>query len=396
VPNIITKVLDAYHEGRLFSALDSRVTPFIYGLKYVIHDPASKRIRIHCPDYIDPIKDDVEDEMVERIFESFKKMKEHQKKADSDLYRPSSLWQQHLDNSYSYLTESLENDDVSKFHFFLSNFGTWKEYLGIDVTNLVKNNSKSSVKRKYLTNVLFYGLLKTWGWVHGNRKPIASLTYPTHGNQAGAYIDNTFVGLGSFFNEIYGSKLSALLADIERPVVADLGAGYGRLGYFTLRDKQQFCFIDFDFPETLCLAAYYLMKSWPNKRALLYGEEEYSLASHDQYDLVFMPNYEINKIGPKSVDLFMNMHSLGEMTKETVTHYIDCISKSTTYLFHLNHDCYPNIYSDAGRGLLGHEYPIPMDEFKLLFSYPDLFNVDQGKINHSMDSFWYLYERKDS
>ena len=71
------------------------------------------------------------------------------------------------------------------------------------------------------------------------------------------------------------------------------------------------------------------MKSWPNKRTLLYGEEEYSLTSHHQYDLVFMPNYEINKIGPKSVDLFMNIHSLGEMTKETVTHYINCISKST-------------------------------------------------------------------
>ena len=139
--NIITKVLDAYHEERLFSALNSRVTPFIYGLKYVIHDPASKRIRIHCPDYIDPIKDDVEDEMVKRIFESFKQMKERQKTADSDLYRPSSLWQQHLDSSYCYLTESLEKSDVSKFHFFLSNFGTWEEYLGTDVTSLIKITS---------------------------------------------------------------------------------------------------------------------------------------------------------------------------------------------------------------------------------------------------------------
>ena len=86
-------------------------------------------------------------------------MKEHQKKTDSALYSPSSLWQQHLDSSYSYLTESLEKDDVSKFHFFLSNFGTWKTYHGVESTTLIRDNMKSVVRRRYMKNVIFYNIL---------------------------------------------------------------------------------------------------------------------------------------------------------------------------------------------------------------------------------------------
>jgi hypothetical protein len=256
---------------------------------------------------------------------------------------------------------------------------------------------KLPLRRQYLKNVIFYQQLKIWNWFYNNRKSISSLTYPTHGNQSGAYIDKTFVGVGSFSTEIYGSILSGLIGDIERPVIADLGAGYGNLAYFTLRDMKNSCFIDFDLPETLCLAAYYLMKSWPNKQTLLYGEGEYSVEAHDLYDLIFMPSYEIRKVGQDSLDLFINKCSLGEMTKEAVINYIDCITKATKYFFHMNHDIYPNIYSDNNRVLLGYEYPVPMDKFKLLFRYPDVGHMlYQGGIDYSMDIFLYLYERKDS
>ena len=82
------------------------------------------------------------------------------------------------------------------------------------------------------------------------------LSYPRFGNQVGAIVDEQFVGTGSFFNEIYGSILSGLIANKDRPVVADLGGGYGKLAYFTLRDLPQFSFIDFDLPEVFCLATY--------------------------------------------------------------------------------------------------------------------------------------------
>lgn len=378
----------------LLSALNLRAKPFLYGLKYVINDSASKRIILHCPDYVEPSNDKDEKEIVERIFQSLKKMKEDQQKV-SEIYLPSSIWQEQLDNSYSCLTTGLKLNDLSKFHFFLSNFGTWKKYHGVESTTLIRDNMKSLIRRRYLKNVVFYGQLKYWQWFYNNRKPITCLTYPTYGNQAGAYIDKIFVGVGSFINEICGSILNGLINDIERPVLADLGTGYGKLIFLTLRDIRNSCFIDFDLPETLCLAAYYLMKSWPNKKTLLYGEGEYSPKTHDHYDLIFMPSYEICNVGRNSIDLFINKSSLGEMTKEAVTNYIDYITKSTRYFFHMNHDIYPNIYSDRSRGLLGHEYPVPEDKFKLLFRYPEIGHMlYRGGLDYRMDIFLYLYERK--
>jgi len=391
---IVSKILKAYREGRLIPALKSGINPYLKGLKYVVYDPASNNVVLHSPDYTEPSKDKAELELVKRIFDSFKKMKEDQQKV-SNLYLPSSLWQQHIDENYSYLSDALQNNDLDKFHFFLSNFGCWKSNHGIESNMLIRDNMKTLIGRRYLKNEVFYNNFKNWQWIYNSRKPVSSLTYPTHGNQTGAYIDKTFVGVGSFGNEFYGSILSELLDDVDRPVVADLGAGYGKLAYFTLRDISDSCFVDFDLPETLCLAAYFLMKSWPNKKTLLYGEEEYSEKSHSEYELIFMPSYEIENIGQNSIDLFINKNSLGEITSKAAMNYVHHITNSTRYFFHMNHDIFPNVYSDSSSGLLGYEYPVPKDKFKLLFRYPDMWHILYGgKLDYYMDIFLYLYERR--
>ena len=359
----------------------------------MLYDPAANRIKLHCPEYIEPLKNNTEKNIIERIFQSFRKMKEDQHHV-SNVYLPSPMWQKLLDDSYYCLNSGSKHDDLTSFYFFLSNFGTWKEYLGVESATLIRGNMKSNITRLYLKNIIFLQQLKTWQWFYNNRKLISCLTYPTYGNQIGAYIDGNFVGVGSFFNEIYGSILSGLIRDKKRPVLADLGGGYGKLAYFTLRDINNSCFIDFDLPETLCLAAYYLMKCWPFKKALLYGEEEYSSASHKQYDLIFMPSSEIEKADENSIDLFINKNSLGEMSKEAVNNYIYYITKSTKYFFHMNHDINRSIYSDNSKGLLGYEYPVPMDAFRLLFRYPDIGHMLYlGGVDYKEDIFLYLYER---
>jgi len=391
---MLSKIKKAYSEGRLIPALKTTINPYLRGLKYVVYDPASNNVVLHSPDYIEPSKDTSEMEVVKRIFQSYKKMKKDQQKA-SDLYLPSSLWQQQIDISFSSLTDALLSNDLDKFHFFLSNFGSWKQNTGIESNMLIRDKMKTLIGRRYLKNEIFYKNFKNWKWIYNNRKSISSLTYPTYGNQSGAYIDKTFVGAGSFGNQHYGSILSGLLDDVKRPVVADLGGGYGKLAFFTLRDMSDSCFVDFDLPETLCLAAYFLMKSWPNKKVLLYGEEKYSEKSHSKYELIFMPSSEIENIGKNSIDLFINKNSLGEMTSKAAKNYVHHITNSTRYFFHMNHDIFPNVYSDNSPGLLGYEYPVPKDKFKLLFRYPDIWHVLYGgKIDYYMDIFLYLYERR--
>jgi len=387
------KALKAYQQGKLFHAIYLRLKCFLRGFRYLAHNPVSGKVSLHCPEYITPDRDELE--IVERIFRSFKKMKQDQQKTSTD-YLPSSIWQTQLDRAYSYLIAGLKENDINKFHYFLANFGAWKEYHGVESATFIRENMNSFIKRRYLQNDVFYKQLKIWKWFYNDRKQVSCLGYPMYGNQAGAYIDGVFVGLGSFFNEIYGALLSGLICNVKHPVVAELGAGYGKLAYFTLRDIDDFTFIDFDLPETLCLAAYYLMKVYPDKQILLYGEEDYSPDAHKKYDLIFMPSYEIFKMGESTVDLFINKNSLGEMTKEAVYNYIAYISKATKgYFFHMNHEISPNIYSNNERGLLGYEYPVPKDNFTLLFRYPDIGHMlSRGFLDFGMDIFVYLYERK--
>jgi len=201
--------------------------------------------------------------------------------------------------------------------------------------------------------------------------------------------------VSSFSNEIYSSLLLDVISDVDTPVVAEIGGGYGSFAYYFLKKKKNLKYMDFDLPETLCLAAYYLMSSFPEKNVLLYGEDEYSSDSHLKYDMVFMPSYVIGSIGVDSVDLFLNKNSFGEMSEGSLSNYMAYVQQSSNYIFHMNHDVYRNVYSDGSHGLLGSEYPIDKDKFRLLIRYPDYGHfIGYGTIDYYMDIFFYLYQKK--
>jgi putative sugar O-methyltransferase len=395
----LQRALRLHRQGMLAYAVKLEVIPYLLGMRYAfLRDPLSRqpelKISLHCPEYRQPPDDKKEMELVERIFSSYRAMKRDQRHAP-DVYLPSSLWNDKLSSGYSSLFQGLQGNDLSPVHFFLANFGAWNRDLGIENTAFLRRNMRSWITRAYLENVVFYQQLRRWRWFYNNRKPTENLSYPEFGNQSGAYIGGHFVGVGSFFNEIYGSILRGLIEGEDRPVVADLGAGYGKLAYFTLREVDRFCFLDFDLPETLCLCAYYLMKTWPGKKALLYGEDDYSQKALDEYDLIFLPNYEMGKAGEDTIDLFMNMNSLGEMDRDAVNNYVHQIARSTRYFFHMNHDNYPPQLSGDTKAMLGYEYPVPRDIFRLLFRYLDAGHLlYHGYVDYKSDIFLYLYERK--
>lgn len=389
------KVRAAYRQQRIRAAIAAGLRR--YGrragmVRYLIHNPAARFVTLHCPDYVQPDANDAP--LVERIFQAFRMMK-RQQSHEPPHYLPSGMWNDLLGDAYSEMTESIRTDDVSRFHFFLANFGAWKKYTGIESSTLIRESMRSYFKRSDVINAIFYSHYKFWSRFYHDRKPLSALAYPRHGNQAGAFLNGVFVGIGSFFNEIYGSLLAGLLHDRRRPVIAELGSGYGKLAYFTLRHRESFCFLDFDLPEILCLAAYYLMKAYPDRPALLYGEEDYSPELHGKYDLIFMPCWEIEKLGKDTVDLFINKNSLGEMDRDAVRNYVGHIADATRYFFHLNHDRLPT-YHGKEPGLLAFEYPVPSDRFTLLFRYPDfghlLYRDGCARLN-DMDTFIYLYVR---
>ena len=384
------KLFKAYHEKTLIKKIITKIKPYFYGMLLVILNKSKKNIKLHTPKIIEV--NTLDSHLASRIFASYKKMKSDQKKTLS-LFKPSAMWQLLIDRDYKILKESVETNDLNKFMFFLSNFGNWKDYLAIENNVLIKKYSKNFFLRKYLLNVVFGKQLELWKYFNNYKKDTSALNAPIHGNQIGAYIDNNFVVIGSFFNEIIASMLNNLICKLKRPVVSDLGGGYGKLAFYTLKEHKNFCFIDFDLPETLCLAAYYLMKTWPEKKTLLYGEEEYSQEKNNSYDLIFLPSFEITKLTNNSIDLFINKNSLGEMNPDAVNNYLKYICKSTNYFFHMNHDINRNIFQDGVKGLLGYEYPVDKKKFDLIFRYPAVEHpVYLGELDLDNDIFMYLYK----
>ena len=384
------KLFKAYNEKTLIKKIITKIKPYFYGMLLVILNKSKKNIKLHTPKIIEV--NTLDSHLASRIFASYKKMKSDQKKTLS-LFKPSAMWQLLIDRDYKILKESVETNDLNKFMFFLSNFGNWKDYLAIENNTLIKEYSKNFFLRKYLLNVVFGKQLELWKYFNNYKKDTSALNAPTHGNQIGAYIDNNFVVIGSFSNEIIASMLNNLICKLKRPVVSDLGGGYGKLAFYTLKEHKNFCFIDFDLPETLCLAAYYLMKTWPEKKTLLYGEEEYSQEKNNSYDLIFLPSFEITKLTNNSIDLFINKNSLGEMNPDAVNNYLKYICKSTNYFFHMNHDINRNTFQDGVKGLLGYEYPVDKKKFDLIFRYPTMeHSVYLGELDLDNDIFMYLYK----
>lgn len=349
-------------------------------------------VKIKKPIHVKINNDDVK--LHERLFDFYKKLKLDEINTP-DLVKPSSMWQKLVNNDYKFLVESYKKEDLDNFSFFLSNFGNWNNYLGIEHNNLLQRYSKNFLLKSFLKNEVFLKYFKIWKDFGYTKNDLNKIDTPEYGNQLGAYLDGNFVTIGSFFNQIISNILYQHIKDIERPIICDLGGGYGKLGYFLTKGFKNSCFIDFDIPEVLVLAAYYLLKTYPNKTCLLFGEKKFEKKDLDNFDLIFMPPIEIKKMEENSVDLFVNKNSLGEMRGETAKFYIEKINFCSKIFFHMNHNRIRNNFENNEKSLISSEYPISKEKFNLIFDYPDLSHfIYTGRYDANNDIFMNLFKIK--
>lgn len=351
---------------------------------------ATLKVEIHSPDYIKP--DSSELEVITRIFNAYKKAKEDQK-GKSRIFSPSSLWKDQLDKAYSPLLQGLEKDDIKPFHFFLSNFGSWKIPTGIENSGIIHSHASNQNSINYFENKMMAPLVQWWINNESQGRGLELLAHPKFGNQCGAYVNGHFITIGSFFSDIY-SRLITEFIKTKRPIISEIGGGYGKLFYFLSRKISKFCYLDFDLPESLACASYFLLKAHPNKRFLLYGEGALSEEIMHEYDFIMLPSFEISKIPENSTDIFINTTSLGEMEPGTAQFFIGEICRSAKIFFHANHEYVRNYFKGGSASLLNNEYPIPSNQFELVVRYPDIcHNIFQGTFDYNSDIFWYFYRK---
>jgi len=388
--NYLFKIKVLIKEKRFFKTLKKKIYPYLIGF-FLFFSAKKSDFKLHITKNRNIDKDDLP--LAERIFKSYKKMKLDEEKI-SVYFKPSSLWQTQLETSYSFLLDSHKNDDLEKFLYFLQNFGNWDTYLGVENQLFFKKYSNNFLLRNFLLKEIFKGQFDLWKLFNKNQD-LGEVGMPNYGNQIGAIIKNNFITMGSFYLHMYAENILNYL-DKNHNRILELGGGYGHLAYYVLKKVKNFTYIDFDLPETLTLASYFLSKSFPKKRNFFYGESKFNKTIENDFELIFLPPWEIENLDSNSIDLAINKNSLGEMDPEAAKNYLSHITRTSKYFFSVNHEHVRNSFSDGKKSLLNSEYNLDK-KFKTLIKYPELGHLiwENNKLDYDgSDILFYIYEKK--
>lgn len=120
-------------------------------------------------------------------------------------------------------------------------------------------------------------------------------------------------------------------------VVAELGAGYGRLAYVVRRLLPDCTYVILDLPEALICAKSWLGRVLPGE--VVPYEESRALSAFDRETLLrrklwLLGPHQLEAIAPKSIDAFVNVYSLAEMPRASIENYFRQIDRIVDGVFY--------------------------------------------------------------
>jgi hypothetical protein len=212
--------------------------------------------------------------------------------------------------------------------------------------------------------------LDTWKEFCGNL-PVSELKAPMAGNPFGVVVDGTLIMYNSCRHYYHAQKIKSLVEGKAKPVIFEIGAGYGGVFYFLKQMTDNLCYIVCDLMETL-LTNYYFTKKW----ACLSGENieikwafdaEISPEDLNRYHLILVPSISHEKINT-GFDVAYNANSFSEMSFSDISGYFETIRKNKAeYIFHQNSNY--RLWNTSSRGhieVLAEDFPIP-PEYGLVY-----------------------------
>jgi len=167
--------------------------------------------------------------------------------------------------------------------------------------------------------------------VHGLLKSIPA-TAPVKLGMA-YEIDGCRISLDLLFSIDEFYRLLELRPDLmsERVIVAEIGAGWGRLGYVLKRVNPRLTYIIFDLPEALLISSTYLPRLLTGEEFRTYRQarEMPSLSRQAFFGagVWFLGSQDLLRVEEASLDIVVNIHSFQEMTETQVGQYFQIISE---------------------------------------------------------------------
>jgi hypothetical protein len=105
------------------------------------------------------------------------------------------------------------------------------------------------------------------------------------------------------------------------------------MAYYLLRAAPGVRYLDFDMPESLALAAYYLGRSLPERRMVLFGEEIPSIDAIDDQAIILVPPWEMSRLARGFADLTFSSHVISDLKPQACETYLQQIARFTTRHF---------------------------------------------------------------
>jgi hypothetical protein len=274
-------------------------------------------------------------ELLDRICAAYIKASEQQRFVSS-TWQATKWWKQVRQSSLRPVIQALEARDLPTLsgiyrNFFRNGcatgligvpFGRSKEYFGPVIPDIYRHY--------YLGDALHR--IDYWKKRTGNRFTLDTLTGPSVGNPFGVQIEETLVPVGAEYQHFCAQRIISQLGHVSN-VVAEVGGGFGGMAYYLLRDRPGVAYLDFDVPESIALASYYLMKSYPALKFFLYGEKKLTQEAIAQADVVLMPIFEIEKLPQRAASVTFSSHTMTDISPIVVGEYLRVVGRITQNCF---------------------------------------------------------------
>nr|WP_321397797.1 putative sugar O-methyltransferase [uncultured Desulfobacter sp.] len=314
----------------------------------------------HIKNIASTISKEQQIQIVAKLVEAFNLVRKNAKIVP-EIYRVGENWGGVLKGTWGNFYELSEKNDIVNIVEMLSNFcrnPLSHSIMGGDgVFNKFTNHPG---QESWLQHNL-----EVWMALVDGEASLDEVGMPPIGNPYGYNVDGHMINWNSFVNHGRAFRSLRLLSEEEHPVVAEIGGGFGGYAYNLLKKKRKLTYIDFDLPENLLIASYYLSMAYPEKKILIYDSESMNMdiAYLKKYDAVMIPNFMLPKLQDASVDFFINTISFSEMEYETICEYFNQIDRiGAKYFYHENLACHPEY-----KGYPSVIFP-QLNNFKQLFS----------------------------
>lgn len=285
--------------------------------------------------HIDSAQDDTA--LLERICTAYHKSVERQKSA-SRVYDPTGWWQEVRQRSLRPVMNALLTRDLAALRAIYGNF--FRDPCSTGLINVPYGMSRAYFGRtiknihcRYYLSDLLHGL-EYWKTQTAGQFTLQALGGAQVGNPFGAVIEGTLLEAGAPHRHYCAQRIRKLLCS-DTGTLVEIGSGFGGMAYYLLRDAQGTKYVDFDVPESIALASYYLMKAFPSHSFLLYGEQEPTYRAVAQSDVVLLPLFAMTEIPSQVAEASFSSHSMSDLSGEVIAEYVNHIARMTRNYFFL-------------------------------------------------------------